>query len=233
MISRSLAAAIVLTAAPLALGDDGVTIGRHSGEGGVERLHAHCDLPQPVALPPSIFPGFPGFITGLFGFSNTPIDHDDEDLFTLAPEADIFAEVVSIGGGLVVRDGPHALSAGEAMHLGPPFFDYHPLMWLPGGGSGSVTFVFRDAGGVYTPSEELTIAFTAADPACPADLGAQGGQPGADGVLDNNDFVAFIDAFFGAEERADLGSQGGVAGSDLTFDNNDFVVFIDAFFGGC
>ena len=29
-----------------------------------------------------------------------------------------------------------------------------------------------------------------------ADLGVPGGLPGRDGLLDNNDFIAFIDAFF-------------------------------------
>ncbi|HZW07489.1 MAG TPA: GC-type dockerin domain-anchored protein, partial [Phycisphaerales bacterium] len=70
-------------------------------------------------------------------------------------------------------------------------------------------------------------------PACPADIGRQGGLSGADGALDNNDFVAFIDAFFGHGVAADLGSQGGVAGPDNAWDNNDFVVFIDLFFAGC
>ena len=70
-------------------------------------------------------------------------------------------------------------------------------------------------------------------PPCPADLGQQGGIPGADGALDNNDFVAFIDGFFGQNATADLGSQGGVAGPDSAWDNNDFVVFIDLFFAGC
>jgi hypothetical protein len=69
--------------------------------------------------------------------------------------------------------------------------------------------------------------------ACAADLGAQGGVAGHDGVLDNNDFVVFIDYFFNADGRADFGSQGGVPGHDGLFDNNDFVVFIDAFFDGC
>ncbi|HYD01388.1 MAG TPA: GC-type dockerin domain-anchored protein, partial [Phycisphaerales bacterium] len=70
-------------------------------------------------------------------------------------------------------------------------------------------------------------------PPCPADLGRQGGIPGSDGSLDNNDFVAFIDAFFAHGAAADLGSQGGVAGPDGAWDNNDFVVFIDLFFAGC
>ncbi|HYD00058.1 MAG TPA: GC-type dockerin domain-anchored protein [Phycisphaerales bacterium] len=68
---------------------------------------------------------------------------------------------------------------------------------------------------------------------CPADLGQQGGVQGADGVLDNNDFVIFIDYFFNSNPLADLGVQGGLPGADGAFDNNDFVVFIDEFFAGC
>ncbi|MDP1661977.1 MAG: GC-type dockerin domain-anchored protein, partial [Phycisphaerales bacterium] len=68
---------------------------------------------------------------------------------------------------------------------------------------------------------------------CLADIGSQGGTAGPDGLYDNNDFVAFIDAFFGHSPAADFGGQGGVAGADGLFDNNDFVVFIDAFFQGC
>ncbi|HZW06263.1 MAG TPA: SGNH/GDSL hydrolase family protein, partial [Phycisphaerales bacterium] len=68
---------------------------------------------------------------------------------------------------------------------------------------------------------------------CPADVGVQGGLPGRDGGLDNNDFVAFIDAFFARHPIADFGRQGGLPLSDGRFDNNDFVVFIDSYFAGC
>ncbi|HZW07460.1 MAG TPA: GC-type dockerin domain-anchored protein, partial [Phycisphaerales bacterium] len=67
-------------------------------------------------------------------------------------------------------------------------------------------------------------------PACRADIGVQGGTPGGDCVLDNNDFVVFIDYFFQQNAVADVGSQGGVTGPDGAWDNNDFVVFIDYFF---
>jgi hypothetical protein len=70
-------------------------------------------------------------------------------------------------------------------------------------------------------------------PCGPADLAQQGGLPGADGVLDNNDFVIFIDKFFAHDPLADKGIQGGIPGSDGVFDNNDFVIFIDQFFAGC
>ena len=72
-----------------------------------------------------------------------------------------------------------------------------------------------------------------ATPACPADLGMQGGIAGQDGTLDNNDFVVFIDYFFNHNPLADVGIQGGIPGQDATWDNNDFVVFIDQFFAGC
>jgi hypothetical protein len=68
---------------------------------------------------------------------------------------------------------------------------------------------------------------------CRPDIGSQGGEPGQDGLLDNNDFVVLIDHFFAHDYRADFGSQGGAPGGDGLFDNNDFVVYIDLFFDGC
>ncbi|MFT3686909.1 MAG: GC-type dockerin domain-anchored protein [Phycisphaerales bacterium] len=68
---------------------------------------------------------------------------------------------------------------------------------------------------------------------CAADLGMQGGLPGSDHALDNNDFIAFINYFFAANAMADMGVQGGLAGHDGHFDNNDFIAFINAFFAGC
>lgn len=68
---------------------------------------------------------------------------------------------------------------------------------------------------------------------CAADLGKVGGLYGNDGVLDNNDFVAFIDEFFTGNASSDLGSAGGVPGGDGVLDNNDFIAFVDFFFAGC
>jgi hypothetical protein len=66
-----------------------------------------------------------------------------------------------------------------------------------------------------------------------ADVGQQGGVPGSDGQLNNNDFVVFINYFFDENPIADVGTTGGLPGSDGQFNNNDFVVFIDLFFNGC
>jgi hypothetical protein len=69
---------------------------------------------------------------------------------------------------------------------------------------------------------------------CLADVGSAGGATGPDGLLDNNDFVAFITAFFNNDfMTADIGRTGGVAGPDNALDNNDFIAFIDAYFAGC
>jgi len=76
-------------------------------------------------------------------------------------------------------------------------------------------------------------AFLLTPVACPADMGSAGGVAGADGVLDNNDFIAFINRFFAGDAAADMGVAGGFAGTDGVLDNNDFIVFIGRFFGGC
>lgn len=70
-------------------------------------------------------------------------------------------------------------------------------------------------------------------PACLADMGVQGGTPGQDGLLNNNDFVVFINFFFTGDLRADVGVQGGTVGQDGLLNNNDFVAFINLFFSGC
>ena len=78
------------------------------------------------------------------------------------------------------------------------------------------------------------LSFTGPVQACGAsDIGSTGGIDGADGQLNNNDFVVFIDRFFGSDPRADVGVTGGVPGTDQQFNNNDFVVFIDQFFAAC
>ena len=92
--------------------------------------------------------------------------------------------------------------------------------------------------GTFTGTGDYAITLTGAcfvntTPTCPADMGVQGGVAGQDGVLDNNDFIVFIDYFFASDPRADVGQQGGLPGADGQFNNNDFIVFIDLFFAGC
>ena len=79
----------------------------------------------------------------------------------------------------------------------------------------------------------MTIIGNTSTPACIADVGVAGGGAGHDGMLDNNDFIAFINYFFAQNPIADMGVAGGLPGSDNTWDNNDFIAFITAFFNGC
>lgn len=91
-----------------------------------------------------------------------------------------------------------------------------------------------DSGGNGINCDHVAVSLVVAAAGCgPADIGGTGGVPGSDGALDNNDFVVYIDWFFGGVPAADRGTTGGVPGSDGAFDNNDFIVFIDQFFTGC
>jgi photosystem II stability/assembly factor-like uncharacterized protein len=92
------------------------------------------------------------------------------------------------------------------------------------GGSIRKLYYGTSAGAFATPLEPI---------ACPADLGTAGGLPGHDGLLNNNDFIAFITYFFDNDPVADLGVAGGLPGSDGQFNNNDFIAFINFFFAGC
>lgn len=85
--------------------------------------------------------------------------------------------------------------------------------------------VVNDCGVAVTDAVKLMVT--------PADVGNAGGLAGADGVYDNNDFMAYIVFFFGSDPRADVGTAGGLLGSDGVYDNNDFVSFINLFFAGC
>ncbi|MBY0307521.1 MAG: hypothetical protein K2Q09_02155, partial [Phycisphaerales bacterium] len=61
---------------------------------------------------------------------------------------------------------------------------------------------------------------------CRADFGRTGGALVGDGQLDNNDFIAYTDAFFTGSVTADVGTAGGRYGSDGALDSNDFIAFI-------
>jgi hypothetical protein len=105
-------------------------------------------------------------------------------------------------------------------------------------GSGGVSFpsisISATTGVVGCTRKTLAVRAAPGEaPPCPADLGSSGGAAGADGHLDNNDFIVFINFFFDSNPAADRGQAGGLAGSDGQFDNNDFIVFINQFFAGC
>jgi hypothetical protein len=101
------------------------------------------------------------------------------------------------------------------------------------GTTATITAAASTAGEVDPTNNTASASSLIQGTPCAADLGMQGGVPGQDAALDNNDFVVFIDYFFNQNAKADVGVQGGVPGHDGAWDNNDFVVFIDLFFAGC
>jgi hypothetical protein len=132
------------------------------------------------------------------------------------------------GRGEIVMDFPNILVSGDRETAWTCNIE-----WRTGGPTGPAS-----ATASVTQSDSFQVFFISFDvgtvtPVCPADIGVTGGTPGSDGVLDNNDFVVFIDYFFNHNPLADRGVTGGIPGTDGVFDNNDFVVFIDQFFAGC
>jgi hypothetical protein len=93
---------------------------------------------------------------------------------------------------------------------------------------GGIPFVVGISGNFF-----IRAVIEPALPPCPADIAGEGAAPGGDNILDNNDFVYFIQLFFANDPAADIGSQGADAMPDGAWDNNDFIVFIQQFFTGC
>ena len=104
----------------------------------------------------------------------------------------------------------------------------------PATGSARLALWRAPADATGDAKSSLAITGLIAPAYCTADTGGPAGVPEPDGVLDNNDFIAFINGFFNTDLLiADVGSAGGEPLPDSVLDNNDFIAFIDAFFNGC
>ncbi len=91
--------------------------------------------------------------------------------------------------------------------------------------------LFNDCTPNGSASRTAAVLVSPAVPACLADL-AGGPNGGPDGIVDGNDFVAFINAFGASDPLADI-AGGPNGGPDGIVDGNDFVAFINAFGAGC
>ncbi|HYC99753.1 MAG TPA: GC-type dockerin domain-anchored protein [Phycisphaerales bacterium] len=166
---------------------------------------------------------------GLYTPAGVRVAHDDDggsfarSMLTFGDTSPVRTPVTA-DGGPKPRNGSNGQLAAGLHYLAVPQFNaaFATTGWYvttEGVLGGSVGVEFR----TNLPAE----------PCGPADVGSTGGVQGADGILDNNDFVAFIDLFFSSALAADLGTTGGLPGADGMWNNNDFVVFIDRFFAGC
>ena len=185
------------------------------------QLVPHIHEPQPVEIPVSIFPGIPGYATGLIGFESLAIEDPDEDLYLLSSTAHITATLVAIDAGARIYDGGQPMAVGGVLDFFNIPFDYHPIFCIPNelaehGEGFTMHFVLHDLSGQYTDSDEFTLSIT------PEHTG-----PECDSIDFNNDTSLFdpqdIDAFLSVYSEGPCIPETATC-SDIDF-NNDTSVF--------
>jgi len=150
--------------------------------------------------------------------------------------------ILAIANGGAVDDRPPP--ADDRVSTQPSWFLTESAGLLVNGSStatGDFSFSITDAYGTRNVTAAKPGAYGIAffritvEPRCGwADVGRQGGVSCPDNTLNNNDFVAYVQAFFtGNMMVADLGATGGIRGRDQQLNNNDWIIFLDEFFNGC
>jgi hypothetical protein len=130
------------------------------------KLQAEIAFEQPHPLELSIFPGINGHATGLLGIHSVIFDVATNDVFQIAPEADLRFILVEHDPGMeIVRDGGVGgfMQTNESFYIGVAPFDTHPLWNLTNGVIGetrSLTLKLHDVNGLYTDSDSFTLSFT-------------------------------------------------------------------------
>lgn len=153
----------LLTAPSLAQHEGDLTVGRT----GAGVLAVEFDFDEIQGVPESTFPGVTGWVGEEPGFTSLDMDEPLEDLFTLAPGADIRFELLAIDDGFLVRDDAtfDVIPVGGQWTIGSPDFDIHPFWHAPAGDLGDtyeLTFRLVDLGvSAYTPSPAFTMTFAA------------------------------------------------------------------------
>jgi len=79
------AGAFSVAVGPALAGDEEVLIGRTSGN----RMIGLVEIPQPLVLDASVFPGINGYATGAYGFRGLGDRLPGEDFFGLSLDSDI------------------------------------------------------------------------------------------------------------------------------------------------
>jgi hypothetical protein len=126
----------------------------------------------------------------------------------------------------------------EGLSLGQLNFVIATLHPAPNLGLGDVTYpIFYTRFNPFGVAARLLVEL---EPDCHADIAGTDASPGADGQIDNGDFLLFIASFFGADcdgavpcNPADIAGTDASPGADGQVDNGDFLLFIAGFFGGC
>ncbi|MFT3686822.1 MAG: PA14 domain-containing protein [Phycisphaerales bacterium] len=195
-----------------------------------------------IANAPTTQINFPSS-TGNFGASNRPTDVGaaftgyisvpTSGLYTFYLESDDGSRM-TLGASqvVVVNDGVHAMTevGGQVALLA----GLHSIKVEYFNGTAPSGLILRWEGpGIAKQVVPAANLLSASDRCNAADVGSAGGVGAPDGVLNNNDFIAFINFFFTSNPLADLGRAGGVTPGDGAYDNNDFIAFINYFFAPC
>lgn len=135
------------------------------GRNAAGALVVDSDFPQPVEVPVSIFPGIPGYATGLVAFHSTILDDPTNNLFQLSTAADFRFILLAKDPGLEVWNdtGTGYMATNESYFIGPSPFDSHPIWTIVDGTVGtaySLTLKLRDLNGVYADSDPFVLSFT-------------------------------------------------------------------------
>ncbi|MEA2734761.1 MAG: hypothetical protein QOE14_1212 [Humisphaera sp.] len=154
------AAALLATfAAPAAAHEVELLVGRSAGN----QIKIDADLVHPFHLPPSIFPGIPGYAFGEPAFHSTVLDDVANDLFQFSPTADFQFILLSKDPGIEVYTAAGPLPLNTPLLLGPSPFDSHPVWHIPAGPTGvtyNLTLKIQDTTGAYTDSAPFAMQFT-------------------------------------------------------------------------
>lgn len=132
-------------------------------------LKIQIGFDEPLGLPVSVFPGWPGYATGEVGFHSAAFGEPTNDFYQLSPACDLrFILLAKDPGMEVLNDhGSAYMTVGESFFIGPPAFDTHPLWDLVSGQIGvaySLTLKIHDVNGVYPDSEPFVLSFTPVPP---------------------------------------------------------------------
>jgi hypothetical protein len=200
-----------------------IVIGRSSAG----QLAVHADFPQPIGLPPSIFPGFPGYAAPLPGCASLDFDEPGEDLYMLSPACNPVFILVHADPGIVVWNdtGSAPMTLGQSFLLGPPPFDTHPMWQIAAAEPGRVYTLqvrIHDNAGIYTDSEVVEFAFIAD---CYANCDASAAAP----FLNVNDFTCFLNRFAAGDSYANCDGSTAIPVLNVT----DFICFLNSFAAGC
>jgi hypothetical protein len=160
-------ALVILSGALRALAHDetAILVGRSSAA----QIVVDSDFPQPLELPPSIFPSISGYVTTFLGIHSTILDDPTNDFFQLSTAANLQFILLAKDPGMEVWNdtGSAFMNVGQTFSIGTAPFDTHPLWNLVTGTVGnaySLTLKLHDLNGVYSDSNPFTLSFTPAPP---------------------------------------------------------------------